>query len=103
MDLAGKKNNHWQFRKDRGLYKHLRHGIRKRKRKNYCDSRGLIEERVSIEKRHSVVEFRQRIGDIEVDLILGKNHQSPLLELVDRATLITILEKLEGKTADIIK
>lgn len=98
-----KKSNHWQFRKDRGLYKHLRHGKRKRKRGNYRDSRGLIKERVSIEKRPPVVEQRQRIGDIEVDLMMGKNHQSALLVLVDRATLITTLEKLEGKNADVIE
>ena len=103
MDLAGKKINHRQFRKDRGLYKHLRHGKRNRKRGNYRDSRGLIKERVSIEKRPSVVELRQRIGDIEVDLMMGKNHQSALLVLVDRVTLITTLEKLEGKNADVIE
>jgi len=49
------------------------------------------------------VELRQRIGDIEVDLMMGKNHQSALLVLVDRVTLITTLEKLEGKNADVIE
>lgn len=98
-----KKSHHWRFRKDRVLYKHLRHGKRKRKRGNYRDSRGLIKERVSIENRPSVVERRQRIGDIEVDLMMGKNHQSALLVLVDRATLITTMEKLEGKNAEVIE
>lgn len=98
-----KKSNHWQFRGDRELYKHLRHGKRKRKRGNYRDSRGLIKERVSIENRPAVVEKRQRIGDIEVDLMMGKNHQSALLVMVDRTTLITTMEKLNGKNADVIE
>lgn len=98
-----KKSQHWAFTRDRELYKCLRHGKRKRKRGNYRDSRGIIKERVPIEQRPPVVALRERIGDIEVDLMMGKNHQSALLVMVDRATLITTMEKLSGKHADVIE
>ena len=98
-----KKSQHWAFIRDREIYKCLRHGKRKRKRGNYRDSRGIIKERVPIEQRPPVVALRERIGDIEVDLMMGKNHQSALLVMVDRATLITTMEKLSGKNADVIE
>ena len=101
--FTAKKSSHLMYRKDRELYKSLRHGKRKRKRGNYKHTRGMIKERVPIDNRPSVVEKRQRIGDIEVDLMMGKNHKSALLVLVDRATLITTMEKLDGKNADIIE
>jgi len=86
----------------KSVYKHLKHGKRRRKRGNYKDTRGLIPNRVSIEKRPAVVEKRKRFGDTEVDLIMGKNHKSALLITVDRATLITTIDKLSGKNSDTI-
>lgn len=82
------------------LYKYLRHGRRRRKRGNYNDNRGKIPNRVSIDKRPPIVQKRKRIGDIEVDLMMGKNHQSALLVMTDRATLHTRLEKLVNKESD---
>jgi IS30 family transposase len=84
------------------LYKQLKHGKRRRKRGNYKDTRGLIPNRVSIENRPKIVEKRRRSGDIEVDLIMGKDHKSALLVTVDRATLITTIDKLESKNSTII-
>ena len=81
------------------LYKHLRHGKRRRKRGNRKDNRGIIHHRVSIELRPSIVNKRERLGDIEVDLMMGKNHQGALLVMTDRATLHTRLTKLQGKTS----
>jgi transposase, IS30 family len=85
------------------LHKHLKHGKRRRKRGNYKDSRGLIPNRVSIEKRPKTVEKRKRVGDIEVDLIIGKNHQSGLLVTLDRVTLVTTIDKIENKKPEGIK
>lgn len=86
----------------KNVYKYLKHGKRRRKRGNYKDTRGLIPNRVSIEKRPAIVEKRKRFGDTEVDLIMGKNHKSALLVTVDRATLMTTIDKLTGKNSDII-
>lgn len=85
------------------LYKYLRHGHRKRKRGNYKDSRGLIPNRVPIEKRPKIVDKRKRFGDLEADLIMGKNHASALVVTTDRATLLIRLAKLTGKDAKQVK
>jgi IS30 family transposase len=47
-----------------GLYKHLKHGRRRRKRGRYNDSRGILSERVGIEQRPQIVEQRTRLGDL---------------------------------------
>jgi transposase, IS30 family len=88
---------------DKGLYLHLKHGRRRRKRGNYKDNRGLISHRVSIEKRPKVVDKRKRLGDLEVDLIIGKNHQSGLLVTLDRASMITTMDKINSKNPMHIK
>lgn len=92
-----KKSNKRINREYKGLYKFLRHGRRKRKRGNYKDSRGLILNRVSIEKRPKVVDKRKRLGDLEGDLIMGKGHKSALVVTTDRATLKSTIDYLDGK------
>jgi IS30 family transposase len=61
------------------LYRFLRHGRRRFKRGNYKNTRGTIEDRVSIEDRPEIVKNRTPLGDVEVDLMMGKNHKSALL------------------------
>lgn len=98
-----KKSNRRADAPYKNLYKFLRHGRRRFKRGNYKQTRGIIKDRVSIEKRPKVVEQRERLGDIEVDLMMGKDHKSALLVMTDRATLVTTLDKLQGKDAQNIQ
>jgi IS30 family transposase len=72
------------------LYTHLRHGLKK-KRSVYGkqDYRGRIKNRVSIDERPEIVGKQKRIGDIEVDTVIGKNHKHALVTAVDRKTLYT--------------
>lgn len=81
----------------KNIYKLLKHGRRKRRRGNYKDSRGLIPNRISIEKRPNIVSKRKRLGDIEADFIIGKNHKSALLVTIDRASLVTTINKVNGR------
>jgi IS30 family transposase len=81
------------------LHQELKHGRRHRKRGNYHENRGCIPDRVSIEKRPALVEKRKRIGDVEVDLVLGMNHQPGLLVITDRASLKTSLTKIKTKAS----
>ena len=81
----------------KNLYIYLRHGKRKRKRGNYNDSRGILPHRTSIEYRPAIVAKRKRVGDIEVDLMMGKDHKGAVLVMTDRATLQTRLTKLKTK------
>jgi transposase, IS30 family len=97
------KHTNREITKDfKNLYKHLKHGKRRRKRGNYKDTRGLIPNRVSIDQRPKIVDERTRFGDMEVDLIMGRNHKSALLVIVDRCTLKTTIDKLKGKNATVI-
>jgi len=97
-----KKSYHRNLIEDKLLYQELRHGKRKRKRGNRKDSRGIIKNRVPISERPNCVNYRKRIGDIEVDLMMGAHHKSALLVMTDRATLMTGLEKLESKNATLV-
>lgn len=83
------------------LYLQLRHGNRKRKKRfGGRDKRGQIPNKTSIEERPDVINKRERIGDFEGDLIIGKDHQGKALTLVDRSSLYLKLEKLESKNAE---
>jgi IS30 family transposase len=92
-----KHGNKREGRQDKKLYKFLAHGRRRRKRGNRRDNRGIIANRVSIEQRPKIVAKRKRIGDMEVDLMIGKNHQGALLVTIDRASLHTRLRLLKSK------
>jgi len=78
----------WEDKKQGGvLYKHLRtRGKRYQKRGNINTKRGQIPDRVDIEKRPEIVEKKQRFGDLEIDLVIGKDHKGALLTINDRAT-----------------
>lgn len=97
---VAKNSNHRLHADYKNLFKHLRHSGRRQKRNNIKDKRGVITGRVGIKERPKVVETRTRIGDIEVDLMMGSNHKSALLVMTDRTTLITMIEKLKSKNAD---
>jgi IS30 family transposase len=92
-----KHSNRGEDRPYKEIYRLLRHGRRRRKRGNRKDARGIIHGRVGIDKRPAIVAKRERTGDIEVDLMVGKNHQGAILVMTDRATLHTRLHKLLTK------
>lgn len=94
-----KKGNKATDRQFKKLYTTLKHGKRRRKRGARNDSRGIIPQRVSIENRPSIVKRRSRPGDLEVDFMMGKNHNGALLVITDRATLHTRLKKLDNRSS----
>ena len=54
------------------LHQHLRCQKKRRKRYGSYDRRGQIINRVSIDDRPTIVDRRSRIGDWELDTIIGK-------------------------------
>ena len=94
----------WQDKKHKGtLYTHLRRQGRKyRKRGAFKDSRGIIKDRISIEKRPDIVEKRERFGDLEVDLIIGKNHHQAILTINDRASGMLKMKKIASKESSVV-
>jgi len=94
----------WKDKKQKGaLYQHLRcQGKRYRKRGASKDSRGIIKGRIGIEKRPSIVEKRERFGDLEVDLIIGKDHEQAIVTLNDRASGMLKMRKVKSKNAKVV-
>lgn len=85
------------------LYTHLRHKRRKyRKRYGSNDHRGQIKNRVSIDERPGIVEQRTRIGDFEIDTVIGKNHKQALVTIVDRHSKLTLIKKVTHKRAQLV-
>jgi IS30 family transposase len=82
------------------LYRHLRCQKKRRKRYGSYDRRGKLPNRASIEERPVIVEQRQRIGDWEVDTIVGKGHHQGIVTLVERKSRFALLSKVEQRTAD---
>jgi IS30 family transposase len=79
----------------------LRHSGRKyNKRKGNNSGRGLIPNRVDIDRRPSVVAEKSRIGDWEADTIIGANHKGAVMSHVERNSKYTKLAKLPDKSAD---
>ena len=85
------------------LYKHLRNSHKKRKKQyGSKDNRGQIKNRISIDERPEVVEKKTRIGDWEIDTVIGKNHQGALVTIVDRVSKFTLIKKVDSKRADVV-
>jgi IS30 family transposase len=83
------------------LFQHLR-----RKGKAYQSrskhkqaGRGFIKNRVSIADRPAVVEDKNRIGDWEIDLVIGKGHSGALVTIVERKTSFTVSMRVDDKSA----
>jgi len=84
------------------LYRHLRCQKKRRKRYGSYDRRGILPNRVSIDERPEVVDSRERLGDWEVDTIIGKGRQPALVTLTERKSRLTLLRKVERKTAEAV-
>jgi transposase, IS30 family len=54
------------------LYQHLRHSGKRRKQYGSKDKRGQIRNRVSIDDRPVIVSEKTRLGDWEIDTVIGK-------------------------------
>jgi len=82
------------------LYTHLRSQKSYRKRRGGHDRRGQIKNRVSIEERPDIVETKERIGDWEVDTIIGKGHKQAIVSLTERKSKLALIYKVERRTKE---
>lgn len=91
----------WADKKSGGeLYKDFRHGGKKyNKRSGVNAGRGCIPGRIDIDERPDVVEQKIRVGDWELDTIVGKNHKGAIVSMVDRSTKITKLAICKSREA----
>lgn len=92
----------WKDKHKRGcLYKNLRHSGKKyNKRSKGKSGRGCIPGRIDIDERPAIVEEKKRIGDWELDTIIGAGQSGAIVSMVDRASKLTKLVKVPQKTAE---
>ena len=94
----------WDDKRSGGdLYTHLRRqGKKYQKRCNGKRSRGQIRNRVSIDERPDIVDEKTRIGDWEIDTVIGKGHSGALVTIVERATQFTLVANVANKSAEAV-
>lgn len=82
------------------LFHHLRRRHKKRKKqRKYGTGRGLIADRVSIDKRPDIVNARSRFGDWEGDIVEGAKGAGGIATLVERKSRYLLAAKLSDKQA----
>ncbi len=92
------------WKKGGSLHLHLR-GARKQCRKRYgrYDSRGRLAGKRMIDQRPALVEERRRIGDWEIDTMMGQSlgeSSDCVLTLVERKTGYVQIGKLAARTVE---
>ena len=86
-----------------GLYTHLRRqGKRYIKRGSKIRSRGQIKDRVSIEERPMVVDDYSRVGDWEIDTVIGKGQSGAMVTIVERKTKFTVAAQVPDRKAETV-
>lgn len=85
------------------LYLQLRHQNRKyKKRYGHPRNRGPIKDRIFIDERPKIVDAKERVGDWEVDTIIGKNRKKAIVTLVERVTKKSVFCKVENRRPSIV-
>ena len=84
------------------LYRYLRCQKQRKKRYGTYSRRGQIPNRVSIDQRPAIVESKSRIGDWEIDTIIGKGNRQALVSLTERKSRLLRLGKVSFKSAECV-
>lgn len=94
----------WDDKRSGGdLHTHLRRqGKKYQSRAKKQAGRGCIKNRVSIDERPAIVDDKSRIGDWEIDLVIGKGHSGALVTIVERKTSFTVSTRIDSKSADAV-
>ncbi|MEZ9847683.1 IS30 family transposase, partial [Vibrio breoganii] len=106
LTRAGAKVSHeWIYRfvarnKQQGgkLFRHLRQG-HKRYRRGKKEKAPAIKNAVSIDDRPDVVDNRERLGDWEIDTVLGKHGTGAIVTILERKTRFYLTRKVSSKSA----
>jgi len=72
------------------------------KKKTYIDKKESALK-PSINDRPKEIDERGRVGDLEIDLIVGKNHKSSVLTICDRMSLYTMAAILPDQTSEVVE
>ena len=85
------------------LYSYLRCQKKRKKRYGSPNSRGQLKNRVSIDKRPAIVDERKRVGDWELDTVIGRLGGAVLVTAVERKTRFSVIALAPNKTAEAVK
>ena len=88
---------------DTGIKRHLRHKHRTRHPKNTRKHQEPKTNYLSIHDPPKFINDRQRIGDWEIDTIMGKTGHSVLLTVVDRLSRMALIKKIDHKETGDVK
>ncbi len=92
----------WRDKRQGGsLYQELRHhGKKYNKRSKGTSGRGCISNRIDIDERPAIVEEKARLGDWELDTIIGAGQSGAIVSMVERTSKLTKLTRVDHKTAE---
>jgi len=94
----------YQDKADGGdLHRYLRCQKKRKKRYGTNQRRGVLVNQVSIDKRPAIVDRKTRIGDWEVDTVIGKGHQQALVTLNERKSMYTLIAHVKRRTATAVR
>ena len=93
----------WKDKQQGGmLYQQLRRqGKKYNKRYQGKTKRGQIKNRVSIDLRPLIVETKLRVGDWEIDTVVGKG-KAVIVTIVERTTQFTLTTRTANRTAQTV-
>jgi len=84
------------------LASHLRCQKRRKKRDGGTDTRGQLRDQVRIDARPAAVDRRDRLGDWELDTMVGARHHQAVVTLTERTSRLTRLQHVETRTAAVV-
>ncbi len=85
------------------LHKYLRcRRIHRKRYGSYRKRNAFAGFAKSIEDRPAIVAERGRIGDMEIDTMVGKGHHQAIITIVDRMSKLLRMRKVERKTAAVV-
>lgn len=84
------------------LYLNLRCRKKRRSRYRSYDRRGRLVNQVSIEERPQVVDEKSRVGDWELDTVIGKGYRGAMVTLTERKSKLLRMKKVKQKTGRLV-
>ncbi len=82
------------------LFQHLRRKGKAYPHRNKDKQAGsFIKNRVSIDEQLPIVDEKIRVGDWEIDLIIGAKHSGALLTIVERKTRFAVSKQINDKSS----
>jgi IS30 family transposase len=85
------------------LHEHLRCRRKRKKRYGASSKRGGLVNQIRIDERPAVVDEKSRLGDWEVDSVIGKGQQQSIVTMVERKPKLLRMKKIDHKTGSLTR